>query len=252
MKSVRIKGVYWVVSKKMSLRFAQTIKIGTVITGLFLAPGCQGSKDPDPEVKAQNLTPLPTDSSIPFATREGSTILLQPSGCRFQIPLEWVALWDEHKNNLFLDQPQLKALELLRIGEWDGDYIKVCNAVFPLDRCVAHVGGRGFGPDREAVSNLQLRIYDVLESPEKLEQRVLKAVGSAIKVDTIEQEIVVEWRRVLVSYTRQHFDYGGIARVDFRIRRFGKRSLIFVFLHHNDLDYFSKQIAVMLDSTKGP
>lgn len=108
------------------------------------------------------------ESSLrPSASRQSAVITLHPSGAAFHIPDDWVEWHSEFDNNLHLTIPELEAVAR-GAGEWDTEYASLCNAIFPFDCCAAHVGGEGWGSQGGSFGDLQVRVYDMHESPEAL------------------------------------------------------------------------------------
>jgi hypothetical protein len=177
----------------------------------------------------------------PFATRQGTTITLEPSGATFEIPVAWVEWHDKFEDNLHLTRAQLDAVAR-GAGDWDREYASVCNAVLPFDRCSAHLGGDGWGSESVSCGDLQVRVYDLDETPETIERRIQKegvadvrrfsgyAPLSRLKPPS-SRDLDALWRRNVLSYMCSYGDYGGVAHVDFRTRRFGERTFVVVFMY---------------------
>jgi hypothetical protein len=220
-----------------------------ILISLFLALGC------GPSSRTPQLPPAPPINShtakSPFATREGTTIVLQPSGFRFAIAQDWVNWYDQFGNNL-----HLTAKELDRVGhgagEWDDEYARVCNAIFPFDRCAAHIGSEGWGKEGVSYTDLQVRVYD-LESPlkeieanmaQKSPAEIGLLIGGFVQVQKGEND---GWPQTILSYGRFYYDYGDTAHVDIRLKQFGKKTIAFVFMY---TDYQEKVITDMLHSVR--
>ena len=202
------------------------------LTLQFLALGCGYSS------RKPRLPPAPpigshTENS-PFARREGTLIVLQPSGIRFSVPQKWVNWCEEFGNNF-----HLTAEELDRVGhgagEWDDECARVCNAIFPFDRCAAHVGGTGWNKGA-SYSDLQVRVYD-LESPlktveEDIARKSTDEIGQLI-CGTVRVHKGVEqgWRQIVFSYGRFYYDYADTAYVDIRLKEVDKKTIAFVFMY---------------------
>jgi hypothetical protein len=190
-------------------------------------------------------------SERPFATRDGTTIVLKPSGATFQVPQEWVERFRKFGNNIHLTHQQLDAVAR-GAREWHTEYASVCNAVLPFDRCAAHVGGGGWGRQSVSYIALQVRIYDLDEDLDEIEQAI-KTRGAADvtritkNAAALECSIKDSWRKCVFSYRRWYYDYGATAHVDFRFRRLGERTFVFVFMY-TEVD--QKTITAILDSFK--
>jgi hypothetical protein len=142
-----------------------------------------------------------------------------------------VTWYSEHGNNLHLSRDQLRRVEKPDSDEWDREFARIGNASLPFDRCAAHVGSEGWGDDACSYGDLQVRVYDLLDPPDDLEGRIVRAATAAAGVDGAERSTEEAWRRILIRYDRFHFDYGATAFVDFRLRRFHDRTIVFVFMY---------------------
>jgi hypothetical protein len=121
-------------------------------------------------------------------------------------------------------------------GEWDDEYARVCNAIFPFDRCAAHVGEEGWGKEGVSYGDLQVRVYD-LESPlEAVEEDIARKstddIGQLI-CGTVQVQKGDEhgWRQTVFSYGRFYYDYGATAYVDIRLKQVDKKTIAFVFMY---------------------
>jgi hypothetical protein len=172
-------------------------------------------------------------SESPSATREGTTITLTPSQLTFRIPKEWVGWYREFGNNFHLTRDELDKVENAD-SEWDTEYARVCNAVLPFSRCAAHIGEEGWGRESHSFGDLQVRVFDLTEPLEDVERRVdAEGVNEVERITgkrpAPEHESKGEWKAAKLSYFRFYIDYGATAHVDFRLRRFGERTIVFVF-----------------------
>jgi hypothetical protein len=185
------------------------------------------------------LPPAPPIAShtanSPFATREGTSIVLQPSGIRFSVPQDWVDWYKKRGNNF-----HLTAEELDRVGhgagEWDDEYARVCNAIFPFDRCAAHVGEEGWGKEGVSYGDLQVRVYD-LESPlktveEDIARKSTDDIGQLI-CGTVRVQKGDEqgWCQIVFSYRRFYYDYSDTAYVDIRLKQVDRKTIGLVFMY---------------------
>lgn len=208
---------------------------------------------PPPAVKQHEPWYTKADpAKRPFATRKDTTITLRPSGATFRIPRAWVEWHDQFGNNLHLTRAQLDAVAR-GDAEWDTEYASVTNAVLPFDRCCAHVGDDGWGLRSVSFGDLQVRVYDLDDTPETVERRI-NAEGVADvkrftgKAPVIKQDLKLGWRRTVLSSDRYYVDYGATANVEFRVRRLGKRICVFVLMYANAPSRPEKAIASILDS----
>jgi hypothetical protein len=188
------------------------------------------------------------------STREGATITLLPSGATFQVSKGMLEWHQEFANNLHLSPQELDAVAC-GAGEWDTEYASVCNAVLPFDRCAAHVGDEGWGAQSVSFTGLQVRIYDMDDSPEAVEAKVEKdgaadAARWARGAPQILSGFDGPWQSTMISFGVSYGDYGGTANVDFRSRRFGQRTFVFVFMYAGSQPH--GEIPVILDSFHAP
>src|SRR5205823_1863710 len=160
------------------------------------------------------------DTSGPFSTRNNALITLHPSGFTFEVPADWVKWHSQHGNNFHLSRDELARTEKPESDEWDREFARLSNAALPFRRCAAHVGSEGWGQDARFYSDLQVRVYDLLDAPDDLEKQIVEAARAAVKPDAITREASGAWRRIAVRYARSHYDYRATACVDFRLRQF--------------------------------
>ena len=201
-----------------------------VVFGLCLVLGCV---DDPPTSIGQSGSP---DSLRPFAIRAGTTITLHPSGASFSVPAEWVEWHNELGNNFHLTHEQIDAVTHGGGVEWDTEYAKVCNAVFPIDRCCAHLGDDGWGRDAVAYNDIQLRVYELKSSLRAVEATIDRKGTAEVERITGEPVDLKKaanggWQRALFTFDRSYGDYGGTAHVDIRFRRFHDRTFAFVFMY---------------------
>jgi hypothetical protein len=184
-------------------------------------------------------------STRPSATRHGQTIRLRPHPATFRVPRDWVKWHRQFGNNFHLTHKQLDAVAR-GAGDWDTEYASVCNAVLPFDRCAAHVGDEGWGQQGVSCGDLQVRLYDLADSPQVVDRRIHQQGVADIQRFSghrpqVKREGKSRWRRTVLSYGRWYGDYGGTAHVDFRVRRLRVRTFVFVFMY---ADYQSNKAAI--------
>jgi hypothetical protein len=218
---------------------------------LTLAAGC-GAFSRQPQ-----LPPAPTikphTANSPFATRQGTTIVLRPSGLQFAVPKDWIDWYDQFGNNLHLTGKELDQVGQ-GAGEWDDEYARVCNAVLPFDRCAAHVGGEGWGKNAVSYSDLQGRVYDLEEPVKKVEEGIAgqtpdklgQLIGGSVQVQQSDKD---GWRRIVFTYGRFYHDYGATAHVDIRLKQVAGHVIAFVFMY-TDYQSHERTIADMLESVE--
>lgn len=186
----------------------------------------------------------------PSSTRDDAVVTAVGPGPRFEIPAQWLTWHAEFANNLHLTRPEL---ELVRqgAGEWDTEYAAVLAPILDYDRCVAHVGGEGWGSDAVSFSDLQLRVY-VLDEPLA---DVLTRVQS-MPADTLVKDITLEdgapWTRVTLGWNNFYGDYGGPALVDLRLRRFASATVVFAGMYSDWPDLEPQLDAIVASACWSP
>jgi hypothetical protein len=188
------------------------------------------------------------DNLLPFSSLDGSTITLHPSGLKFDVPANW-ARHHAERNNLHLSRGQLEKVEKPDFDEWDREFAPACNAALPFDRCAAHVGSEGWGDDGRRYDDLQVRAYDLPRTTSQFEDRIAHDASAAVKTNQVRRETNRNWRRILVSYGRKHFDYGATAHIDIILTNVGDRTLAFVFMYTDALKE-SDSIPMILKSVR--
>jgi hypothetical protein len=188
----------------------------------------------------------------PWAILEKTSIFLQPSGFQCAIPQKWVDWYEQSHDNL-----HLTAKELDRVGhgagEWDDEFGRVCNALFPFDRGAAHVGGTAW-QHGGGYGNLQVRVYDLEGTADVIEQdidtkgqaAIERSLGFPVKT---QRGLEDGWRQRIFSFDRFYHDYGATAYADIRLKAFDDRTIAFVFMH-TDRQEYKKTITDMLHSAK--
>ena len=144
--------------------------------------------------------------------------------------------YSRYGNNMHFSRQQLKSVELPKNDEWDTEFARACNGSLPFDRCASHLGSEGWGDDARFYNDLQVRVYDLLDDLRDVEKRLVKNTSSVVKSDRVQVENNGAWRRVLIVYNRQHFDYNATAYIDFRFRRVRGRVILFVFMYTSGLE----------------
>jgi len=140
----------------------------------------------------------------PIASRHETSITLQPSKASLTIPEEWVQWHEQFGNNIHLTREQLDRVAR-GDGEFDTEYASVCNTVLPFDRCGLHAGGEGWGPEAVGWQDLQMRIYDLQDTPEEVELRITgegltDAKRHSRKAPVLVQDLTAQWRQTRLSF----------------------------------------------------
>jgi hypothetical protein len=131
---------------------------------------------------------------------------------------------------MHLSKRELEAIANTNKGEWDAEFTRFLNVAIPFDRCVAHVGSEGWGPNSRSFGDLQVRVYDIDGPGVGLEDQIVKAAKETVKPNGIRRYPTNNGTRLIIGYPRTHFDYVGSAEVRFEIRRYKDRTIVFVFM----------------------
>jgi hypothetical protein len=209
--------------------------IATALFSLALS-ACGGPRSPESARPLLGKSDARFHASAPFCSRVDATVTLHPRGFTFRVPSDWVRWHSLNQNNMHLSREQLATVEKPEQDEWDSEFARACNAALPFNRCAAHIGSEGWGPEARFYSDLQLRIYDLADAPEDLEERIVRAASLVVRPERVLREDDGAWRRILIAYTRLHFDYEATAYLDFRLKRVLHQRLIFVFMYTDALE----------------
>jgi hypothetical protein len=143
-----------------------------------------------------------------YATREGGSIRMEPSGASFQIPPDWSAR---------TEQAELREVKSGK-GEWDK---AVANAALPFSDCSVQAGRKDW---RISIfEGVTVRGYVTNGSAADIEKKIATKALSAAKAlpsSTISHACLTkdepgQWHRSLITYDVWFDDYGGRANVDF-------------------------------------
>lgn len=121
------------------------------------------------------------------------------------------------------------------------------NSIFPFENCAAHFGDRGWG--NHMWNDVQGRIYVIdstpLEVGTKIEHEGLRKAQGVFEKASVKFEKRGEWSKHTLDIidAPTHFILG--KDLDFYYRSFGKKTVVFVFLH---TDPFEQEINGILDS----
>ena len=190
-----------------------------------------------------------SENNSPYSVLEGTTVRIKPYDATFEIPEGW--LTPEHvpasAKNLHLSW-----LDLNRLYWNDGGDVEdaqVINSVLPFEDCAAHVGDRDWG--NHFWGDLQARVYVVDFTPEQVARRIEeRGVDTALDVfegAELSWEKQGEWQKSTLHILDAPTHFSLMKSLDFYYRRFGTKTVVFVFLHAGDFD---PTIRGMLDSFK--
>ncbi len=191
------------------------------------------------------------ESSNPYSVLEGTTVRIKPYNATFEIPESWLIPnpVPTPAKNLHLSYQDLN--ELYWNDGGDVEEAQVLNSVLPFENCAAHVGDRGWG--NYLWNDLQDRVYITDLTPGEVTARVEKQ-GRDEASKLFEGADVIsgnhgKWEKrtldILDAPSWSDFMLG--KNLDFYYRRFGNKTVVFVFLH---TESFDKEINLLLDSFK--
>jgi hypothetical protein len=183
---------------------------------------------------------LRTGDAGRFATRNGRTIQLHPSGITFQVPQDWLE-WDtQFHNNFHLSHRELRSVRIAH-GEWDSEYSSVVNASLPFEHCAAHVGDDGWGGARWIICSFagtslchSLSADDVLLMVKTqsfgVAQSIAAEQGYPAELTRFSTSTEQGWQKATITYPLWYGDYGGTASIDFYVKNVGHYRLVLVFM----------------------
>jgi hypothetical protein len=176
----------------------------------------------------------------PTASLDGRSITLRPLDATFEIPqswLDWHVNHDNNRDNLHVTPAELENVRVGE-GEWDKEYAEVVNSVLPFKDCVAHLGGEGWGKQSVSFVDVQMRVYLVEASPQKVQEKMsivgVKAASNFSEQVSVKQSQYGQWHRVILRYSLWYRDYGGEANVDVFTQAIGNRTVVLVFMYSPD------------------
>jgi len=162
-----------------------------------------------------------------FATRQGMSISIQPSGASFEIPIDWAA------------RTQVAELKEVRRwdGEWKTEYTKVVNAALPFSHCSVQAGHWDWRVS--TFSGVTVRGYvlnrragDIQEQISAKGLRAAQALPhSTIQNGSLTETDTEQWHRSLIKYDAWYYDYGGRANVDFYVTERNGTAIVLVFMY---------------------
>ncbi len=196
-------------------------------------------------VRPGTVAPAREGELRPYASLVGSRIRLVPSGATFVVPEAWLKWHRSNRNNLHLSHRQLEAVSRPSC-EFDTEYHAVVSSVLPFGRCAVHAGGEGWGDGRRrgvSHDDLQMRAYVGGWQPNAVRELIqAKAMRVAKVFSELSRPPITwppvhkstrrgEWQVESVAFFLSYGSYGGTANVDFYVRRFGKSTVVLVFMY---------------------
>ncbi len=191
---------------------------------------------------------LPADFPDPKAAIQGATITVTPPGIRLSIPEKWLERYKQGRNNIHLSKQEREKVRN-GSGEWDLEYGKIVNSIFPFEACALHAGGEGWGSG-ESVSygDVQMRVYVLPHDKMKVVESI-KTNGTLAVYDLSAETYKTKWNdedgRYLLSIVNWYYDYGGTAHVLIHCIRIKDWTVAVVFMYCHDR---RNEINAILDS----
>ena len=177
------------------------------------------------------------------ASLSGNDLILAPSGITFHIPKDWLEWNEKFNNNFHLNSSDMPKV-CHGIGEWDTEYAEISNNIFPFQRCVAHIGGGGWGADSVSFGDIQMRVYHLESKIDQIRSQINTRAADSIKPLMDDEhslmgpkpmvgpiETIDEWKRLLIRYGRFYHDYGDTANIDIRFRSFNSNTIAIVLMY---------------------
>lgn len=223
---------------------------------LFLMPACHrhfavgtdatpgGQAEPSHPTATEPAAGQPSGGPQADVVVTHDTITLRKFGISFRIPERWRAKLQSRDAYLCAEA---ECMALTKIGSVarTRSYTDVVNSIFPWQECLLLIGGDDWRMPRE--DGVYLRVYVVEAQPNEIERRIYQRwfdllliisrawdpfaeptqPGGAYSGSRLDQM----WSRVLIGNQWLDVDYGDLGQVDFRMRFFGKQTVVFVFMH---------------------
>jgi len=168
------------------------------------------------------------------ACLNGDTISVTDPCFTFHIPHSWVETRLVPLNNIHLEAASLQAVENAT-GEWDSEYARVANSVFPFRACVAHLGEEGWGAEGVGFGDLQMRVYCLHDwGGAKIDEAAQIGLATAKKISekaSLAKGEARAWSVHEIEFPVWYGDYGGIAVVDVYSKRVGQYTVALVFMY---------------------
>lgn len=181
---------------------------------------------------------------------KGNSIVAADEGISFDIPAAWPKWYKENETypNLHLSPAQLNLVKDAE-GEWDKEFAIYTNYLLPFEKCIAHAGSEGWGSNSISFADLQLRAYIFDSSSFEITTRQLDSLALLIKGVTPAYTIQEDrsWKRLLINYMRSYSDYRATATIDIRIKLFGDKTIVFVFMYTDHTNH-TNEIKLILNS----
>jgi hypothetical protein len=219
--------------------------IATALPFLF---GCDLFGSDDDASEEKSLRPIDCSATT---TENRDTVTIPCIPVQFTVPSQWIEWHDQFNNNFHLTDTALDSVRDGDLADWDYEYARVLNFLFPYSACALHVGGEGWGYDGVSYVDIQLRVYVFTNSLSRINREIIRIMdetpetmfaekdtilvhGVRIQYDTaftVSQDSSREWHQTVITFTIGYTDYGGLAHIDFRIKKIGDKAVAFVFMY---------------------
>lgn len=188
-----------------------------------------------------------THFHLPYSVLEGNTVRIYPYRATFEIPESWLTPGPHSVKNLHLSRRDLS--ELYWNDGADAEDAQVINAVLPFENCAAHFGDQDWG--NYFWNDFQGRVYLVDLTPaqlaESIETKGLAKASSVFEDATLSWGRFGAWRNLSMEIMDAPTHFILMKRLDFYYRRFGDKTVVFVFLHPGGFDPTIEQILNSFD-----
>lgn len=179
-------------------------------------------------------TPFRTTHSFeyerPYSFLFGRTIWIKPYDATFRIPQTWVTT-AQVERNLYLSREDLNQMHWNDGG--DAEDAQVVNAALPFEDCAAHFGDKAWG--NYFWNDLQGRVYIVDLTPEEVSTSIttrgLNEASSVFEWASFTAGSRGPWQRVTLQVLDAPTHFALMKGQDFYYRRFGNKTVVFVFLN---------------------
>lgn len=180
-------------------------------------------------------------SNEPYALLEGSIVRAIPNGATFEIPDVW--LEPKPDKNFFLSREEIA--DLRRTNGFDSliGEAKTMDAVLPLEFCVAQLGDKRWN---SGVVSDQVRLYitdtPIEEVVRRIQNDAIEAARSSFDRANLTSYAGDPWQKFTIEYFSAPTHALLFREIDFYVRRFEEKTVMFVFLHSVGSDEYVEPV----------